>query len=69
MFILFIPFQCDKIFYASKEIDIVISRDLVLESKWKELYDEVAACRKACGEAQENTDQHSYPSRDQAHPQ
>lgn len=36
---------------GATEIDIVISRDLVLESKWKELYEEVAACRKACGDA------------------
>ena len=36
---------------GATEIDIVISRDLVLESKWQELYDEVAACRKACGDA------------------
>ena len=36
---------------GATEIDIVISRDLVLQGKWKELYDEVAACRKACGEA------------------
>ncbi len=36
---------------GAKEIDIVISRGLVIQSKWKELYDEVAACRKACGEA------------------
>lgn len=36
---------------GATEIDIVISRDLVLESKWKALYDEVAACRKACGAA------------------
>ncbi len=36
---------------GAAEIDIVISRDLVLQGKWKELYDEVAACRKACGEA------------------
>lgn len=36
---------------GATEIDIVISRDLVLQGKWRELYDEVAACRKACGEA------------------
>ncbi len=36
---------------GAREIDIVISRDLVLESKWQELYDEVALCRKACGDA------------------
>jgi deoxyribose-phosphate aldolase len=40
---------------GATEIDIVISRDLVLESKWKALYDEVAACRKACGSAHMKT--------------
>ena len=36
---------------GAKEIDIVLSRNLVLQSKWKELYDEVVACRYACGDA------------------
>ncbi|MBL7818231.1 MAG: deoxyribose-phosphate aldolase [Saprospiraceae bacterium] len=40
---------------GATEIDIVISRDLVIESKWQELYDEVALCRKACGEAHMKT--------------
>ncbi len=40
---------------GAKEIDIVVSRDLVLQSKWKELYNEVVACRKACGEAHMKT--------------
>ena len=40
---------------GATEIDIVISRDLVLESKWKQLYDEVALCRKACGDAHMKT--------------
>ncbi len=40
---------------GAKEIDIVVSRDLVLQSKWKELYNEVAACRKACGDAHMKT--------------
>lgn len=40
---------------GATEIDIVISRDLVIESKWKELYDEVALCRKACGDAHMKT--------------
>lgn len=40
---------------GAKEIDIVISRDLVLQSNWKQLYKEVAACRKACGEAHMKT--------------
>lgn len=40
---------------GAEEIDIVISRDLVIESKWAALYDEVAACRKACGAAHMKT--------------
>lgn len=40
---------------GAKEIDIVISRRLVLESDWRALYDEIAACRKACGEAHMKT--------------
>ena len=40
---------------GAKEIDIVISRDLVLESKWKELYDEIKLCRQACGDAHMKT--------------
>ena len=40
---------------GATEIDIVVSRDLVLKSEWKKLYDEVAACRKACGEAHMKT--------------
>lgn len=40
---------------GATEIDIVISRDLVIESKWEALYEEVAACRRACGEAHMKT--------------
>lgn len=40
---------------GASEIDIVISRDLVLESKWKELYDEIKLCREACGDAHMKT--------------
>ena len=40
---------------GATEIDIVISRDLVLESKWKELYDEIKLCRAACGDAHMKT--------------
>ncbi len=40
---------------GAKEIDIVISRNLVLQSNWKGLYNEVAACRRACGEAHMKT--------------
>lgn len=37
--------------YGAKEIDIVISRAFVLDGDWQALYDEVQACRKACGDA------------------
>jgi len=40
---------------GAKEIDIVVSRNLVLNSDWKGLYKEVAACRKACGDAHMKT--------------
>ena len=36
---------------GANEIDIVISRNLVLTGKWKQLYEEIQACREACGEA------------------
>ncbi len=36
---------------GADEIDIVISRRLVLEGRWQELYDEVRTMREACGEA------------------
>ena len=36
---------------GADEIDVVIPRGLVYEAKWRELYDEVAAMRAACGEA------------------
>jgi deoxyribose-phosphate aldolase len=36
---------------GASEIDIVITRPHVLGGKWHELYDEVKAMRKACGEA------------------
>jgi deoxyribose-phosphate aldolase len=37
------------------EIDIVITRALVLNQKWKELYDEVKAYKAACGRARLKT--------------
>lgn len=40
---------------GATEIDIVISRALVLESRWKELYDEIKTCREACGDAHMKT--------------
>ena len=36
---------------GAKEIDIVINRQLVLNSQWQELYDEVQQFREACGDA------------------
>lgn len=36
---------------GADEIDIVISRPLVLRSEWEKLYDEVRAFREACGNA------------------
>lgn len=40
---------------GAKEIDIVITRGLVLRGQWDQLYDEVVAFRKACGEAHMKT--------------
>ena len=40
---------------GAREIDIVMSRNLVLQSDWKGLYDEVKAFRKACGDAHMKT--------------
>lgn len=37
--------------FGANEIDIVISRTYVLQANWQGLYDEVRACREACGEA------------------
>jgi len=36
---------------GGQEIDIVITRALVFEGKWQELYDEVATFKQACGPA------------------
>jgi deoxyribose-phosphate aldolase len=36
---------------GADEIDVVITRGLVFAGKWRELYDEVAAFRAACGPA------------------
>eukprot|EP00030_Apusomonadida_sp_AF-17_P007564 a841880_233.p1 GENE.a841880_233~~a841880_233.p1 ORF type:complete len:342 (-),score=144.20 a841880_233:118-1107(-) len=35
---------------GATEIDIVISRDLVIDHRWDELYDQVRAYRDACGD-------------------
>ena len=40
---------------GAKEIDIVVSRALVIENKWQELYDEIKLCREACGDAHMKT--------------
>ncbi len=40
---------------GATEIDIVISRSLVIQSKWQELYEEIAACRAACRHAHMKT--------------
>jgi deoxyribose-phosphate aldolase len=36
---------------GATEIDIVVSRALVIQSKWEELYHEIKSCREACGDA------------------
>ena len=47
--------RIEEIRYAvgegAREIDIVITRELVLTQRWEELYDEVRAFRDACGDA------------------
>ena len=35
---------------GAKEIDIVINRQLALDQKWEELYEEVKAMKEACGD-------------------
>ncbi len=35
---------------GATEIDIVVSRALILEGRWQDLYEEVRACRQVCGE-------------------
>eukprot|EP00397_Hematodinium_sp_SG-2012_P045176 GEMP01050650.1.p1 GENE.GEMP01050650.1~~GEMP01050650.1.p1 ORF type:complete len:313 (+),score=70.47 GEMP01050650.1:42-980(+) len=40
---------------GASEIDIVVPRELVLGQRWQELYDEVKACKKACGHAHMKT--------------
>lgn len=41
--------------YGAREIDIVISRSLVLSGQWEGLYEEIRQCREACGEAHMKT--------------
>ena len=47
--------RLEEIRYAvdqgAAEIDMVITRELVLTGRWEELFDEVAACKEACGRA------------------
>ena len=40
---------------GAREIDIVIHRALALGHDWSKLYDEIAACREACGDAHMKT--------------
>src|SRR5205807_9366133 len=40
---------------GAREIDIVISRAHVLTGNWEALYDEVKACRAACGDGNMKT--------------
>jgi deoxyribose-phosphate aldolase len=50
-----LPLRLEEIRYAvgegAREIDIVISRQHVLDQDWQALYDEIRAMREACGEA------------------
>jgi deoxyribose-phosphate aldolase len=50
-----LPLRLDEIRYAvgegADEVDIVITREHVLNGNWQALYDEVAAMREACGAA------------------
>lgn len=56
-----VPFKIrlEEIRYAigqgASEIDIVISRELVLKGKWSQLYDEIAQMRETCGNARLKT--------------
>ena len=47
--------RLEEIRYAvdqgAAEIDMVITRELVLTGRWDELFDEVAACKDVCGRA------------------
>ena len=40
---------------GAQEIDIVVTRAHVLTGQWQKLYDEIAQCREACGEAHMKT--------------
>lgn len=45
----------DSVAAGAKEIDIVISRGLVLTGQWQALYDQVKAFKAACGDAHMKT--------------
>ena len=45
----------ESVTLGAKEIDIVISREHVLQGNWQALYDEVCEMRSACGEAHMKT--------------
>ena len=40
---------------GAREIDIVVNRQLVLRHDWQSLYEEIAQCREACGDAHMKT--------------
>ena len=50
-----LPLRLEEIRYAvgegAREIDIVITRQHVLDQNWQALYDEIRAMREACGDA------------------
>jgi deoxyribose-phosphate aldolase len=50
-----LPLRLEEIRYAvgegAREIDIVITREHVLDQNWPALYDEIRAMREACGDA------------------
>lgn len=45
----------DAVEKGAREIDIVLSRTLVHQGKWREIYEEVKSAREACGEAHMKT--------------
>ena len=49
------PFRSSLCSSHSREIDIVLSRDLVLQGRWDEVYEEVKLFKAACGDAEMKT--------------
>jgi len=45
----------DAVAKGAKEIDIVLSRALIHQGKWEEIYNEVKSARQACGDAHMKT--------------